>query len=167
MHTRHLLFLSIIVTAFARADVPDVTSSLEYVSNPAMHRWPAGGSSCGALDLQFHRGTLLVGSGEVENNQGPVWVYGTDPLTLEESFEYSAGTEALASCRVASWGELLVPSQDLHDGDPNGGTVFTRDATGAWKRFNSIGGSVPTASSGVVYKTVKCILFVARAVNDL
>ena len=140
-----------LAAACALAEVPDVTASLEFVGNPALHRWPAGGASCGALDIQFHGGTLLVGNGEVENNQGPVWVYGTDPLTLEESFEYSAGTEALASCRVASWGELLVPSQDLHDGDPNGGTIFTRDATGTWKRFNSIVGRVPTGSSGVVY----------------
>ena len=151
MHTRHLLFLSILVTAFARADVPDVTLSLEYVSNPAMHRWPSDSYERGALDLQFHCGTLLVGGGEVENNQGPVYVYGTDPVTLDEKFEYSAGTEAIASCRVASWGELLVPSQDLKDGDPNGGHVFIRGTNGVWRGYSNIGGSVPTASSGVVY----------------
>ena len=150
MQARRLLILSILVAAFARADVPDVTSSLEYVGNPAMHRWPSDSYERGALDLQFHRGTLLVGSGEVENNRGPVHVYGTDPVTLDENFEYSAGTEAIASCRVASWGELLVPSQDLKDGDPNGGHVFIRGTNGVWRGYSNIGGSVPTGSSGVV-----------------
>ena len=151
MHTRHLLFLSILVTAFARADVPDVTSSLEYVSNPAMHRWPSDSYERGALDLQFHCGTLLVGGGEVENNQGPVLVYGTDPVTLDEKFEYSAGTEAIASCRVASWGELLVPSQDPRESDSNQAHVYIRGTNSVWRKYSNIGGSVPTASSGVVY----------------
>lgn len=151
MHTRHLLFLSILVTAFARADVPDVTSSLEYVSNPAMHRWPSDSYERGALDLQFHCGTLLVGGGEVENNQGPVYVYGTDPVTLDEKFEYSAGTEAIASCRVASWGELLVPSQDPRESDSNQAHVYIRGTNSVWRKYSSIGGSVPTGSSGVVY----------------
>ena len=151
MHTRHLLFLSILVTAFAYADVPDVTSSLEYVSNPAMHRWPSSSYERGALDLQFHCGTLLVGGGEVENNQGPVLVYGTDPVTLDEKFEYSAGTEAIASCRVASWGELLVPSQDPRESDSNQAHVYIRGTNSVWRKYSNIGGSVPTASSGVVY----------------
>jgi hypothetical protein len=75
--------LALAAAAALHGAVQDVTGSLEYVSSPAKHRWPAGGSACGALDLQFHGGTLLVGSGEVESNQGPVWVYGTDPVTLE------------------------------------------------------------------------------------
>ena len=150
MQARRLLILSILVAAFARADVPDVTSSLEYVGNPAMHRWPSDSYERGALDLQFHRGKLLVGSGEVENNRGPVHIYGTDPVTLDENFEYSAGTEALATFRLASWGELLVPSQDLKDGDPNGGHVFIRGTNGVWRGYSNIGGSVPTGSSGVV-----------------
>ena len=119
MSAKHLLILPILVAALARADVPDVTSSLEYVGNPAKNRWPATSYPRGALDLQFHRGTLLVGSGEVEVNPGPVYLYGIDPVTLDETFEYSAGTEAVANFRVASWGELLVPSQDPHEGDPN------------------------------------------------
>ena len=143
MQARHLLILSILVAAFARADVPDVTASLESVSNPAMHRWPANSYPRGALDLQFHCGTLLVGSGEVENNPGPVWIYGTDPVTLEENFEYSAGTEALASCRVASWGELLAPSQDPHEGDANQAHVYIRGTNSVWRKHSSIGGSVP------------------------
>ena len=126
-----------------RADVPDVTASLEFVGNPALHRWPSDSYVRGALDLQFHRGTLLVGGGEVENNRGPVHVYGTDPVTLGETFEYSAGTEALANCRVASWGELLAPSQDPREGDPNNGHVFLRGADGTWTRRSGIGGSVP------------------------
>ncbi len=140
-----------LAAACARADVPDVTASLEFVGNPALHRWPADSTERGALDLQFHRGTLLVGGGEVENNRGPVYVYGTDPVTLDETFEYSAGTEAFSNCRVASWGELLAPSQDLKDGDPNGGHVFIRGTNGVWRNYSNIGGSVPTASSGVVY----------------
>lgn len=143
MHTRHLLFLSILVAAFARADVPDVTSSLDYVGNPAMHRWPSDSYERGALDLQFHRGTLLVGSGEVENNRGPVHVYGTDPVTLDENFEYSAGTEALATFRLASWGEILAPSQDPREGDSNQAHVFIRGTNSVWRKHSSIGGNVP------------------------
>ncbi|MBR4260008.1 MAG: hypothetical protein IKQ17_13315, partial [Kiritimatiellae bacterium] len=149
---RRALVAALAISAVcAKADVPDVTASLEYVGNPAMHRWPASSTERGALDLQFHCGTLLVGSGEVENNRGPVYVYGTDPVTLEETFEYSAGTEAFSNCRVASWGELLAPSQDLKDGDPNGGHVFIRGTNGVWRGYSNIGGSVPTGSSGVVY----------------
>ena len=132
-----------LAAACAHADVPDVTASLEYVGNPAMHRWPADSYERGALDLQFHRGTLLVGSGEVENNRGPVHVYGTDPVTLDETFEYSAGTEALATFRVASWGELLAPSQDPREGDANVGHVFVRAEDGTWRRHSGIGGNVP------------------------
>ena len=151
MHTRHLLFLSILVTAFARADVPDVTSSLEYVSNPAMHRWPSDSYERGALDLQFHCGTLLVGGGEVENNQGPVYVYGTDPVTLDEKFEYSAGTEAIASCRVASWGELLVPSQDPRESDSNQAHVYIRGTNSVWRKYSNIGGRVDVGASDYVW----------------
>ena len=143
MQARRLLILSILVAAFARADVPDVTSSLEYVGNPAMHRWPSDSYERGALDLQFHRGTLLVGSGEVENNRGPVHVYGTDPVTLDENFEYSAGTEALATFRLASWGEILAPSQDPREGDSNQAHVFIRGTNSVWRKHSSIGGSVP------------------------
>ena len=132
-----------LAAACAHAEVPDLTGSLEFVDNPALHRWPSDAYERGALDLQFHRGTLLVGGGEVENNRGPVHVYGTDPVTLDETFEYSAGTEALANCRVASWGELLAPSQDPREGDPNNGHVFIRAADGTWSRRSGIGGSVP------------------------
>ena len=143
MQARRLLILSILVAAFARADVPDVTSSLEYVGNPAMHRWPSDSYERGALDLQFHRGTLLVGSGEVENNRGPVHIYGTDPVTLDENFEYSAGTEALATFRLASWGEILAPSQDPREGNANQAHVFIRGTNSVWRKHSSIGGSVP------------------------
>ena len=143
MDTRRLLILSILVAAFARADVPDVTASLEYVSNPAKHRWPSDSYERGALDLQFHRGTLLVGSGEVENNRGPVHIYGTDPVTLDENFEYSAGTEALATFRLASWGEILAPSQDPREGDANQAHVFIRGTNSVWRKHSSIGGNVP------------------------
>ena len=92
MQARHLLILSILVAAFARADVPDVTASLEYVSNPAMHRWPANSYPRGALDLQFHCGTLLVGAyephrdasvGDIPEPHHPA--VGRQPLLLGDS----------------------------------------------------------------------------------
>ena len=151
MQARRLLILSILVAAFARADVPDVTSSLEYVGNPAFHRWPADSdaSERGVLDLQFHRGTLLVGSGEVENNRGPVHIYGIDPVTLDEKLEYSAGTEAIATFRLASWGEILAPSQDPREGDPNNAHVYIRGTNSVWRKLSSVGGSVPCKAGNV------------------
>ena len=143
-------FATLSITCFsAVADVPVLTSSLEYVGNPAKNRWPkdSDASYRGALDLQFHRGALLVGSGEVETNPGPIHVYSTDPVTLKQTFEYSAGTEALASCRVASWGELLVPSQDPHEKDPNEGHVYIRGTNGVWRRHSSVTGSLQWGSN--------------------
>ena len=115
----------------ALADVPVLTSSLEYVGNPAKNRWPTNAYYRGALDLQFHRGALLVGSGEVESNPGPIHIYSTDPVTLQKKYEYSAGTEAVASCRVASWGELHV---------------YIRGTNSVWRRHSGITGSVPEVS---------------------
>ena len=143
-------FATLSITCFsAVADVPVLTSSLEYVGNPAKNRWPKDSDSYyrGALDLQFHRGALLVGSGEVETNPGPIHVYSTDPVTLKQTFEYSAGTEALASCRVASWGELLVPSQDPHEKDPNEGHVYIHGTNGVWRRHSSVTGSLQWGSN--------------------
>lgn len=133
----------------AAADVPVVTSSLQYVGNPAKNRWPKDKDSYyrGALDLQFHQGALLVGSGEVETNPGPVSVYSTDPVTLKQTFEYSAGTEAVSGSRVASWGELLVPSQDPHEKDPDEGHVYIRGTNGVWRRYSNITGSVKNGTS--------------------
>ena len=156
LFARPLLFLlplalQAAAAARARADVPDLTASLEYVGNPAKNRWPANSFPRGVLDLQFHRGTLLTGSGEVEVNPGPVYLYGIDPVTLDARFEYSAGTEAISSFRVASWGELLAPSQDPHEGDPNQAHVYIRGTNGVWRKHSNIGGKVDTGSWGVVW----------------
>ena len=146
-------FATLSITCFsAVADVPVVTSSLEYVGNPAKNRWPKDADSYyrGALDLQFHRGSLFVGSGEVETNPGPVHIYSTDPVTLKQTFEYSAGTEAISGSRVASWGELLVPSQDPHEKDPTEADVYIRGTNGVWRRHQSVKGEVPTGTNSTV-----------------
>ena len=140
-----------LASAGAPAQVPDLTGSLEYVGNPARNRWPANSFPRGVLDLQFHRGKLFAGSGEVEVNPGPVHLYGIDPVTLDTRFEYSAGTEAIASFRVASWGDLLAPSQDPHEGDPNQAHVYLRGTNGVWRKHSSIGGKVATGTWGVVW----------------
>lgn len=134
-------------TGFAAlAAVPDLTASLELIGNPATNRWPDNAYTRGVLDLQFHRGTLLAGGGETEVNRGPVWLYGIDPVTCAQTFEYSAGTEAIANFRIASWGDLYAPAQDPRESNANEGHVFTRDASGVWSRHKTIGGSVPYAS---------------------
>ena len=142
----------------ADADVPVLTSSLEYVGNPAKNRWPKDADSYyrGALDLQFHRGALLVGSGEVETNPGPIHIYSTDPVTLQQKYEYSAGTEAISGSRVASWGELLVPSQDPHEKDPTVADVYIRGTNGAWRRHIGVNDDVPykmTSTTGSVWSS--------------
>ena len=151
MSAKHLLILPILVAALARADVPDVTSSLEYVGNPAKNRWPANSYPRGVLDLQFHKGKLFAGSGEVEVNPGPVYLHGIDPVTLDTRFEYSAGTEAISSFRVASWGELLAPSQDPHEGDPNQAHVYIRGTNAVWRKYSSINGKVPDLAQRIIW----------------
>ena len=153
MRAKRLLILSILTVAFARADVPDVTSSLEYVGNPAKERWPSNNKARGVLDLQFYRGLLFAGSGEVETNPGPTWLHAVDPVGLGMNFEYSAGTEAVASFRVASWGELLAPSQDPHEGDPNQAHVYIRGTNAVWRKYSSVGGTVPLLKKTVLNST--------------
>ena len=142
-----------IAAACAAADVPDLTASLEFVANPAKARWPSNGKARGALDLQFHRGLLFVGSGEVESNPGPTWIHAVDPVGLGMDFEYSAGTEAVANFRVASWGELLAPSQDPHEGDPNQAHVYIRGTNAVWRKYSSVGGTTPLLKKTVLNGT--------------
>ena len=137
----------------AIADVTNVTASLEYVGNPAKERWPSNNKARGVLDLQFYRGLLFAGSGEVESNPGPTWLHSIDPVGLGLDFEYSAGTEAVASFRIASWGELLAPSQDPHEGDPNQAHVYVRGTNAVWRKYSSVGGTVPLLKKTVLNST--------------
>ena len=119
-----IVALGSLVSGSIFSAVPDLTSSLEFIDNPATNRWPANSYARGVLDLQFYRGRLFNGGGEVESNPGPTWIHSIDPYTNETRFEYSAGTEAIANYLVSSWGDLLSPSQDPHEGDATEGHIY-------------------------------------------
>lgn len=130
-----------------------MTSSLEFIANPQMERWPNNAGARGCLDLQFYQGRLFNGGGEVESNPGAPWLHSINPYDLSYQFEYDPGTEAIANYLVTSWGDLVTPSQDPHEGDANIGHVFSRTPEGAWSRFSSVGGSLPAGSSKVSNNT--------------
>lgn len=152
-------FNSIVVAIAAvtvYADTPDLTGSLEFIANPQLERWPENAGARGVLDLQFYRGRLFNGGGEVESNPGAPWISSIDPYDNSTKFEFDPGTEAIANYRIASWGDLLTPSQDPHEGDANLGHVFTRSPEGVWSVFKSVGGSTKTGTSGTVANNTHC-----------
>ncbi len=154
VHSLLLVCFATALAALSRADVPDLTSSLEYVANPATNRWPLNAYPRGVLDLQFFRGKLYSGGGETESNPGPMYIYSVDPDTLEEKYEYTAGTEAIARFRISSWGEMYASAQDPHEAGPNTGHVFVCDEDGMWRMHSSIGGTTSYAAGstkGSVY----------------
>lgn len=133
----------------------DLTSSLEFVDNPTYRDWKNNITVTGIADLQFYRGKLYPGVGEVELNPGPVPVYSIDPYTKLSVKEFTAGTEQLSRFRIASWGEMFVGSEDPHEGSMNEGDVFVRDADGNWRFYKSFKGSMPykSGTSSVLYNT--------------
>lgn len=141
------------LSAALSAATPDLTSSLEFIANPQMERWPNNAGARGCLDLQFYQGRLFNGGGEVESNPGAPWLQSINPYDLSYQFEYAPGTEAIANYLVTSWGDLVTPSQDPHEGDANIGHVFSRTPEGAWSRFSSVGGSLPAGSTKVSNNT--------------
>ena len=133
----------------------DFTSSLEFVDNPTYREWNCNITLTGIADLQFYRGKLFPGVGEVEKNPGPVPIYSIDPYTKLSVKEFTAGTEQLARFRIASWGEMFVGSEDPHEGSVNEGDVFVRDADANWRFYKSFKGSMPypSGTSSVLYDT--------------
>lgn len=133
----------------------DLTSSLEFVDNPTYREWNSNITLTGIADLQFYRGKLFPGVGEVELNPGPVPVYSIDPYTKLSVKEFTAGTEQLSRFRIASWGEMFVGSEDPHEGSVNEGDVFVRDADANWRFYKSFKGSMPypSGTSSVLYDT--------------
>ena len=152
-------FNSIVVAIAAvtvYADTPDLTGSLEFIANPQMDRWPNSALPRACLDLQFYQGRLFNGGGEVESNPGAPWISSIDPYDNSTKFEFDPGTEAIANYLVTSWGDLLTPSQDPHEGDANLGHVFSRNPEGVWNVFKSVGGSVAAGTGKTVANNTHC-----------
>ena len=145
-----------IVAAMACADTPDLTGSLEFIANPQMERWPNNALARACLDLQFYQGRLFNGGGEVETNPGAPWISSLDPYDNSIRFEFAPGTEAIANYRVTSWGDLVTPSQDPHEGDANLGHVFSRNPEGTWTVFKSVGGSIAAGTGKTVANNTHC-----------
>ena len=144
------------VAAMACADTPDLTGSLEFIANPQMERWPNNALARACLDLQFYQGRLFNGGGEVETNPGAPWISSLDPYDNSIRFEFDPGTEAIANYRVTSWGDLVTPSQDPHEGDANLGHVFSRNPEGTWTVFKSVGGSIAAGTGKTVANNTHC-----------
>ena len=148
-----LIAFAAVKAAFAAADL---TADLEFIGNPQMDRWPNSALPRACLDLQFYQGRLFNGGGEVESNPGAPWISSIDPYDNSTKFEFDPGTEAIANYRIASWGDLLTPSQDPHEGDANLGHVFSRNPEGVWNVFKSVGGSVAAGTGKTVANNTHC-----------
>ena len=141
------MLTSIVLLAALATTPADMTASLEFVGNPLKTRWTDGFSNNRAIcDLQFYQGLLFYGSGEVEENRGPIPMAPINPLSLESKFETDLGTECVSRFYISSWGDLVVPAQDPRE-DPGCkdvfGHVFSRDAVGKWSFSSAIKGSMP------------------------
>ena len=127
------LALAALVPAFA-ADVPDLTSALEYVACPSSVRWTER-QKMPVTDLKFHDGKLWVGGGATELNAGPCPLQYINPATKEVVVEASAGTENVTVFKEFSDGRLYVPSQDPRDYDSDyddDGFLFVRNGGNDW-----------------------------------
>ena len=92
----------------------DLTSSLEFVDNPTYREWNSNITLTGIADLQFYRGKLFPGVGEVEKNPGPVPIYSIDPYTKLSVKVPGAKTVALGyTHRFTGAANYSVPLEDL------------------------------------------------------
>ena len=135
-----LAFLSAVLAVFVRAEVADLTSSLEYVGNPNAARWSEV-TKRPVTDLKVYDGKLFVSGGATELNAGPCPLQHIDPYTKKITVEGSAGTENISVFKVFSDGRLYVPSQDPRDYDADysdDGHVFVRNPAGDWKFYKNV-----------------------------
>ena len=130
-----ILAAAFVLTSIAAfAEVPDCTSSLEYIACPNSARWTER-QRMPVCDLFFHDGKLWVGGGATELNAGPCPLQYIDPATKQVTVECNAGTENITVFKEFSDGRLYVPSQDPRDYDSDysdDGFIFVRNGDNDW-----------------------------------
>nr|MCR5752894.1 hypothetical protein [Kiritimatiellia bacterium] len=119
------------------ADVPDLTSSMEFLGNPTYTQWPASAQSRRTLDLAPHKGNIYVSGGAWDPNMGPCPIFAVNPYSGAISNEFVAGSEDLYEFKELSDGRLYTVAVDPHEKGPNCGTSFRRGWDGVWQAFNT------------------------------
>ena len=112
----------------------DMTAGLEYLGKPATSRWGSDRTGENSVsDLQVYRDRIYLGSGDWDNNTGPVPIPEIDVATGKNRTRFFAGTDAIETLRVMEDGKLYVPSIDPHEASqiPNG-DWFECDSDGNW-----------------------------------
>ena len=133
-----LAFLSILLSAFfaVRADVPDLTASMEPLCNPNASRWTASQPYArAATSLGVCDGLIFVSGGDWNDNLGPCPIFAVNPYTGSYTKEFESGTESIDYFRVGSDGSLYVPSVDPKEGHVNECSVARRKPDGTWTKL--------------------------------
>lgn len=123
---------AIVPALVGAADCPDLTASLEELGNPTLERWSSPVMANSVQDLQAYGGKVYLGTGDWDNNKGPIPMWAFDPARMAFTNEFSAGTDCAEVLRVFSDGRLYVPATDPRDGDANVGSIFRRTPQGDW-----------------------------------
>ena len=134
-----LAFLPFLLSAIfaVRADVPDLTASMENLCNPNASRWDSSQMFSRAVtSICVHDGLLFVSGGDWNKNSGPCPIFAVNPYTGSYRNEWDAGTECVNYYRKGSDGCVYVPSIDPKDGNANCCDVSRRNPDGTWTKLN-------------------------------
>ena len=152
MKTRIAVFslVSLVAGLSTFADVPDLTSSMEYLGNPAYSRWPNSPMSRHVQDLCPYKGKIYTSGGEWDTNTGPCPIFAVDPYSGAYTNEFDAGTDAIYEFKEFSDGRLYTSAIDLHEGAANVGSTFRRESNGVWRAYYTACGAcnIPYAEWG-------------------
>ena len=146
-----LVALAVSAAVITFGEAPDLTSQLEFVANPNLNKWPSDPLYRPVTDLQFYRGRLYNGAGEVESNPGPISIYSIDPDRKDCKLEYTAGTEQIASFLIASWGDLVSPAEDPRASGNKAEVVFVRGGDTGWSTKTGVTGTTKHGTDTVEY----------------
>ncbi len=137
---KNTILLSVALPLAALA-AEDLTSSLEYIANPAYSTSWNGRSNAKNREVMCitpYRDKLYLGIGNTEANPGPCPIIALDPITGEFETELYAGTEAFDYFKILSDGRLWAGAVDPHENDANYGHYFVRDTDGTWSRYSNL-----------------------------
>ena len=146
-----LVALAVSAAVITFGEASDLTSQLEFVANPNLNKWPSNPLYRPVTDLQFYRGRLYNGAGEVESNPGPISIYSIDPDRKDCKLEYTAGTEQIASFLIASWGDLVSPAEDPRASGNKAEVVFVRGGDTGWSTKTGVTGTTKHGTDTVEY----------------
>ena len=130
------------------AAVPDLTSSMEYLGNPAYSRWPNSPMSRHVQDLCPYKGKIYTSGGEWDSNTGPCPLFAVDPYSGAYTNEFTAGTDAIYEFKEFSDGRLYTSAIDLHESGPNIGSTFRRGTNDVWYAYNTACGTCNITNFG-------------------